>query len=59
MSSEIIFLLIFVVLMFFMHRGHGHSKGGCGGHSHEGNSQMNEQNPDESTSANTKHSHHH
>ncbi|MBL1215189.1 MAG: hypothetical protein HND52_17615 [Ignavibacteriae bacterium] len=59
MSDEKIFFLIFVVLMFFMHRGHGHTKGGCGGHSHNRNSKMDEQNKDKSSSTYARYSHHH
>ncbi len=34
MSATLIYIIIFALLMFFMHRGHG-GMGGCGtGHSH-------------------------
>jgi hypothetical protein len=59
MSGEIIFLLIFVVIMFFMHRGHGHGKGGCGRNSHKAHSQRNDQISDEVNNENTKEPNHH
>jgi preprotein translocase subunit SecG len=38
MSETLIFVIIFAVIMFFMHRGQGAhgggGMGGCGGHSH-------------------------
>ncbi len=33
MSATLIYLIIFALLMFFMHRGRG-GMGGCGSHSH-------------------------
>jgi len=38
MSETLIYIIIFAVLMFIMHRGHG-GMGGCGGHSHRGTGQ--------------------
>jgi len=35
MSESWLYFILFAVLMFFMHRGHGHG-GGCGGHAHHG-----------------------
>lgn len=35
MSETLIYLIIFAAIIFFMHRGHGHGTGGCGGHSHK------------------------
>lgn len=38
MSETLIYIIIFALIMFFMHRGHaahgGGGMGGCGGHSH-------------------------
>ncbi len=34
MSETLIYIILFALLMFFMHRGHGGGMGGCGGHSH-------------------------
>jgi len=34
MSETIVYIIIFAVIMFLMHRGKGHGMGGChGGHS--------------------------
>lgn len=65
MSETIIFVIIFALIMFFTHRGHGHGShgggmGSCGGHSH-GSHKDHTKKGDEnlSTEKENEHQHHH
>jgi len=65
MSETLIYVIIFALIMFFMHRGHGHGShggriGSCGGHSHgshKGHTKKGDENL--SSEKENEHQHHH
>lgn len=59
MSDSLIYIILFALLMFFMHRGHG-GMGGCGGHSHQHSPEKADLEGDESVeNSSSEHRHHH